>query len=202
MNPCLITYYDIRGWQIASCSFETAANFASISGLDYVSEPTGAISGGFYTGSYDRWPYMRKIELSIRELEAGRPYVVYADVDIIFNVDADTSVFSKYTGSLSIIGREYPETSFFIAYPSALPLLYQWSSSYTNFRDTDEESLMTMYRTSGSIRNMITIIPAFPYITSTVSGIATGSIGKHFYASSGIESTLYLMKQYKSAMFG
>ena len=216
MNPAIITYYDIREWPFASCSYETAKNFATVAGFDMVAEPSGgvvsgAISGNIMnTGSFNPWAYAQKIELCIRELNAGRPYVVWADTDIIFNAVPDTSFLSLYTASFTATTVDFvvPESSFFIAYPEALPLLTAWSASYSGSgnADTDEQTLVPLFvrtRYSGSLAPSVGLLPALPYMASPMNNLMTGSIGKHFYMSLlGFSASLFLMKQYKKQWFG
>lgn len=196
MNPALITYHDSRLISYVSQSAETATHFANTFGLDVVAESTG---------SWDMWGHMKKIELAIRELKAGRPYVVYADVDIIFNkVLAENFINDYHTGSFAVLRTPVGlETSFFIANndSASLSFLNTWSSSYTNPYVTDEISFMSLYVMNKSIRDTITMIPAIPYISSPFCGGPSGSIGKHFYSSTSQASSLHWMKMYKIRYF-
>lgn len=192
MNPCLIQYSDGGIKPFADLTRDTAANFANTFGLDYINESTGSI---------EKDSHMKKVELALQELNAGRPYVVYADSDIVFNKVLDTTFLTKFTASMSMFNTALGyETSFFIVkdMDNVREFLNMWISEPADRFWTDEVAFNLLYNRHRWIRDMIKPIPV-SYITTIFEG-GDGTIGKHFYASSS-PNTLFAAKMYKKRRF-
>lgn len=193
MNPALIRYQDIGVAPVAAITFDMAKHFATTYDLDMVEE-TSSIK--------IQRSHMKKVELSLRELEAGRPYIVYADVDVGFRKTLDPSFiinFSEFPISMRSIGTS-PETSFFIMRNenNVIAFLRAWLEMGMPAGSTDEISFNDLLKRNRWFREMI--IPIGNHYISSPLGGGEGIIGRHFYYTSRGRS-LAQVREYKKMFF-
>lgn len=194
MNGALITYHDNRLDNVAAITSETAAYFASTYGLDYVNESTGSL---------DIDAMKRKAEIPLRELNAGRPFVIWADTDIVFKSDLPSDFVTEFTSSMSmLIPQEVGwETSFFIAYNTeeVKSILSMWAETIPQRSYAGDQvafiNLITKNR--WIVRHLYPITSM--YVSSTLNNIDP-LLGKHFYSTTS-SPTLNQMENYKRQVF-
>lgn len=178
MKPCLIRYYDSRVKGCADITRETAENFATLNGLDFIEESTGSIEVG---------AYMKKSELVLRELNNGRPYVVWADCDIIFKKTPEETFINTITEpsmSMMNVGGMF-ETSFFVVnnHQVLKDFIQTWNEyGMSNVGDTDQTGFNTLCQKNRDIKNSISHISA-DYISPINERNKIGSVGVHCYFS-------------------
>ena len=190
MKPCLISYHDANLADYAKVSQVTFAHFADTYGLDYIPESSEAV---------EPQAAFKRIDLTLREFDAGRPFVVYADIDTIFHSDMDEGFVRIFSvGNMSMSQGAPLETSFFIANntPRTREILEAWRDMDRNKFNNDENALLALLVLNKSFRRDIRPIPMH-----FIGPNAGGTVGRHFRATSTGKTTLTAMSVYRSTYY-
>lgn len=184
MNPVLITYHDRNQKLVAKASSNSHSHFSKTYDLDWVSQECDDV---------DPDCYMRKVEMTFKELMDGRPFVVWTDNDVVFNKELDKTFLQSFSTKkpVMMLGNNNEKqpvfvTGFFIAQntPEVKGLFTTWMThGYIKDarRTTDQEIFESLYRKYKWVRDMVGTIPD-TYITSPC-GPLKASIGKHFFGA-------------------
>lgn len=193
MNPALITYHDKTQALIANVSKETHEHFANTYGLDYIGESDEEVN---------KECYFKKIHLTLRELNAGRPYVIWSDADVVFNKTLEPDFIDKAIGDRPMAMSTEPMglvDCFYIAKNDEMvkKLFQMWLDlGYVRNFTHEQETFLLLYRHFPKISQLVSPISMDKIGITYLSNPA--SIGKHFYArSKGIAMATENMMKYK-----
>ena len=197
MKPALITYHDKAQAPIAAISKETHEHFANTFGLDFVYE---------FDEEVNKECYFKKINLTLRELNAGRPYVVWADSDVVFNRQLQADFMEKAMEKRPMAMATEPMglvDCFYIAKNDEMvkKLFQMWLDlGYVKNFTHEQETFQVLYRNFPKITNMVMPLTMDMIGITFVSNPA--AIGKHFYArTKGLPVTIENMNRYKIQAF-
>lgn len=197
MNPCLLTYYDDVRRDIVDISRDSARHFATTYGLDIVEENLG---------EHDKSVYMKKFNLTLRELNKGRPFVVYSDVDIVFNKQLPSNFISEFTKKpLAVtVDNNGPVLGFYIIQNNdhiknvlqmCIDLGYRHQPPHI-----EQETFLLLYRNFKSVSELVQPIP-LSFIADSTIEYMEGTIGRHFYSRVRHDAAIR-MNEYKCKVWG
>jgi hypothetical protein len=178
MKPALLTIHDVSYNDVAALSEPTARRFAQQFDLEPLIE--------HYEGILE-FPYLEKVKRTLRELEAGRELIVYADTDINFALHPHPADFLtrfwSYPMSLSWDVGGYC-TAFYTVRnsPEMLRLFRIWAALgyHDDHRLKEQTTLKLLSDNFVWVRRLMERIPE-SYVSNPNTEVK-GSIAHHFWA--------------------